>query len=426
MSSCLDCSKLDTALSLSKFVVYHTYLQNLTSLSLLKPSISSDCCLEVVRLNSDTSYKPPSSSLLALLLACQSLGIRLGYVIHISQSRVSTYIAIVCDQGDIGRSLVQDYLNHLTPPIPYSPLSCSEIEKLFCCDTITSTSFYPPSSDVLKPFQFFPPLASSTNYTILYIAEPMSICEYVDFQEQFQRLYTCLHPFRDISYICTDTDQKTSTEGCSHTHTTQVTSSLSENESDTHNNNCTEASNTGLSLNTKHSDKVSSTANTGSSINKLDGKTTVNGSTTNQSSQNTCNQGTSDSDTCTHTLASTTNYRQFNLQVESLLLKCTDLSDFVKVAIRPPAFKFAAYFLSCCSTMSIFEASTYTNALTPDLPSYYPKSINTWFATMPCFSGIYDRLVCLTHPTFSCPNYGQPVSAALPWGAYSIDQLFYK
>ncbi|MGL4799935.1 MAG: hypothetical protein ACRCWY_11155, partial [Cellulosilyticaceae bacterium] len=315
MSSCIDSSKLESALSLSQFVVFNTYLQSLASLS---PTPLPCHAVQLIRLTSTTQYEPPPFSLLPLLTALQSLNITFAYVIQVTPTSLTTYIGVAHpDLSLVGMQLIKDYLCTNASSTTYHVLSKEEVAYLLCTKLITSTTFYAPTSMPTSPLKTLLTPLPSTAYTLLFLATPMSLCEHLQFHATFQTLYTALYPFKDRRYDHTCTNHHSTTDTSSHAHNCQETDGSSESNGSTTNESCTQSANTNTSVSLKPKDTLSNTTATGGSSSSTAGQTTSRTLSTNASQQTSCNQSISDSNTCTHTTAVLTRYTQFDLQVDT-------------------------------------------------------------------------------------------------------------
>ena len=432
MSVPIDHASLEKYLCDSRYILFHTYLQNLACSPPTPPCPFLSGTVKLLSLGTSSTYTPLPTALAPALVSLHSLGITFTYLLYVDGSEITSYLGVTHPtQSATWIQLLYQALEKepaftatIIPDEEVAPLLQNTLLSVTTYSALSSATCYPPVSETEDPFTLISASNVTAPYTLMCLATPMCMSDYLQIESDIGNLYMALYPYREQGFTSVCTNTNVNSDSSSNGLNTNENVSTSQNSSNALTNTTNNSSSNNLSLAYKATDKLNLTDSASTSDSKGNTENTSTGQSTSNSSQKATSKSTSDSSSYTNTQTLTAHYKQLNQEVERILVFAANLLSYFDASIAPPVFQLSTFFLGTSAATTASCAATYLYSFIQATPTNYPKSIATWTATQPAFYSLVSTLQTFTQPTFTDSCTTTCVSASLPWGLDTLTTLF--
>ena len=309
----------------------------------------------------------------------------------------------------------------LDPTLQYEYIEYTDFIDLSTLCSVSSATFTPSLPDSITCstplLSAFVQSMKGASYTLILIANPITLECYRQEQITLLGLHTDLFPFTDINHNIQHHKHNncTHTTNCNHTclDTHTLTKSNGNSCSTTVSQNTTDSFSTFF----KPSDSANFTKSNNEACNNSRSETCNDNCSDTQTNQCTNSKGTTHTETCITIDINQENFRTRDEEVVRLLETITTALARYTATLYLPIFNFNTYFTSCNSATSLLAATTYMGLLTASSPANAPRFINYWDDCNNCFIPLIEQLKQLKTPSFcveGCCNEiipGMPITA---------------
>ena len=419
----IDCSNLQQALCTANQLLFKPHLNRLSNCSSLSSNDKLDPkCFKLIEITSFTCSSSDLSSFAYTLSALHRLQTTLYYILDVSPTTITPYIGLRSLHNPcIALDLIIAGLMKLDPTLQYEYIEYTDFIDLSTLCSVSSATFTPSLPDSITCstplLSAFIQSMKGASYTLILIANPITLECYRQEQITLLGLHTDLFPFTDINHNIQHHKHNncTHTTNCNHTclDTHTLTKSNSNSCSTTVSQNTTDSFSTFF----KPSDSANFTKSNNESCNNSRSETCNDNCSDTQTNQCTNSKGRTHTETCITIDINQENFRTRDEEVVRLLETITTALARYTATLYLPIFNFNTYFTSCNSTTSLLAATTYMGLLTASSPANAPRFINYWDDCNNCFIPLIEQLKQLKTPSFcveGCCNEiipGMPITA---------------
>ena len=409
----IDCSNLQQALCTANQLLFKPHLNRLSNCSSLSSNDKLDPkCFKLIDL----------SSFAYTLSALHRLQTTLYYILDVSPTTITPYIGLRSLHNPcIALDLIIAGLMKLDPTLQYEYIEYTDFIDLSTLCSVSSATFTPSLPDSITCstplLSTFVQSMKGASYTLILIANPITLECYRQEQITLLGLHTDLFPFTDINHNIQHHKHNncTHTTNCNHTclDTHTLTKSNGNSCSTTVSQNTTDSFSTFF----KPSDSANFTKSNNEACNNSRSETCNDNCSDTQTNQCTNSKGTTHTETCITIDINQENFRTRDEEVVRLLETITTALARYTATLYLPIFNFNTYFTSCNSATSLLAATTYMGLLTASSPANAPRFINYWDDCNNCFIPLIEQLKQLKTPSFcveGCCNEiipGMPITA---------------
>ncbi|MBP3912575.1 MAG: hypothetical protein J6D39_13955 [Niameybacter sp.] len=419
----IDCSNLQQALCTANQLLFKPHLNRLSNCSSLSSNDKLDPkCFKLIEITSFTCSSSDLSSFAYTLSALHRLQTTLYYILDISPTTITPYIGLRSLHNPcIALDLIIAGLMKLDPTLQYEYIEYTDFIDLSTLCSVSSATFTPSLPDSITCstplLSAFVQSMKGASYTLILIANPITLECYRQEQITLLGLHTDLFPFTDINHNIQHHKHNncTHTTNCNHTclDTHTLTKSNGNSCSTTVSQNTTDSFSTFF----KPSDSANFTKSNNEACNNSRSETCNDNCSDTQTNQCTNSKGTTHTETCITIDINQENFRTRDEEVVRLLETITTALARYTATLYLPIFNFNTYFTSCNSATSLLAATTYMGLLTASSPANAPRFINYWDDCNNCFIPLIEQLKQLKTPSFcveGCCNEiipGMPITA---------------
>ena len=399
---------------------YKTSFYNLQEASLISSPPLASCSLPSLfkfSLPTHTKYTK-ASGLNNILLALYHLCATFSLIIDVTPDIVTFYISVrSCPNTSHASRILQQLFPFCLEEVSDNVLDFENIQAITSATYIPDTTKLSPSF-----FSTFLDLTKGQSFKIFLLATPLSSCEYHCDADKIADLCTALTPLKNLErfhhHHHTNTSSTTSTNNINQSKNTSCTNAQTATSVTNASNTCTQA----LSLNTTNSKLLGATQNNnGSFTNSLSETRTDNNSNTHSDQ---CNE----SDTITKTATITcldidsSRYQIENRHAISLLTQGLQVLAHYEETLKEPIYTFNTFFTSCDLSTTLIATSTFLNLVS--ITPLYPSFVYSWSETYKCFDLLKEELLCLHLFEFTpCPKDNIPLLLGLPVPASTLSSF---
>ena len=419
----IDCSNLQQALCTANQLLFKPHLNRLSNCSSLSSNDKLDPkCFKLIEITSFTCSSSDLSSFAYTLSALHRLQTTLYYILDVSPTTITPYIGLRSLHNPcIALDLIIAGLMKLDPTLQYEYIEYTDFIDLSTLCSVSSATFTPSLPDSITCstplLSTFVQSMKGASYTLILIANPITLECYRQEQITLLGLHTDLFPFTDINHNIQHHKHNncTHTTNCNHTclDTHTLTKSNGNSCSTTVSQNTTDSFSTFF----KPSDSANFTKSNNEACNNSRSETCNDNCSDTQTNQCTNTKGTTHTETCITIDINQENFRTRDEEVVRLLETITTALARYTATLYLPIFNFNTYFTSCNSATSLLAATTYMGLLTASSPANAPRFINYWDDCNNCFIPLIEQLKQLKTPSFcveGCCNEiipGMPITA---------------
>ena len=419
----IDCSNLQQALCTANQLLFKPHLNRLSNCSSLSSNDKLDPkCFKLIEITSFTCSSSDLSSFAYTLSALHRLQTTLYYILDVSPTTITPYIGLRSLHNPcIALDLIIAGLMKLDPTLHYEYIEYTDFIDLSTLCSVSSATFTPSLPDSITCstplLSTFVQSMKGASYTLILIANPITLECYRQEQITLLGLHTDLFPFTDINHNIQHHKHNncTHTTNCNHTclDTHTLTKSNGNSCSTTVSQNTTDSFSTFF----KPSDSANFTKSNNEACNNSRSETCNDNCSDTQTNQCTNSKGTTHTETCITIDINQENFRTRDEEVVRLLETITTALARYTATLYLPIFNFNTYFTSCNSATSLLAATTYMGLLTASSPANAPRFINYWDDCNNCFIPLIEQLKQLKTPSFcveGCCNEiipGMPITA---------------
>ncbi len=419
----IDCSNLQQALCTANQLLFKPHLNRLSNCSSLSSNDKLDPkCFKLIEITSFTCSSSDLSSFAYTLSALHRLQTTLYYILDVSPTTITPYIGLRSLHNPcIALDLIIAGLMKLDPTLQYEYIEYTDFIDLSTLCSVSSATFTPSLPDSITCstplLSTFVQSMKGASYTLILIANPITLECYRQEQITLLGLHTDLFPFTDINHNIQHHKHNncTHTTNCNHTclDTHTLTKSNGNSCSTTVSQNTTDSFSTFF----KPSDSANFTKSNNEACNNSRSETCNDNCSDTQTNQCTNSKGTTHTETCITIDINQENFRTRDEEVVRLLETITTALARYTATLYLPIFNFNTYFTSCNSATSLLAATTYMGLLTASSPANAPRFINYWDDCNNCFIPLIEQLKQLKTPSFcveGCCNEiipGMPITA---------------
>lgn len=419
----IDCSNLQQALCTANQLLFKPHLNRLSNCSSLSSNDKlAPECFKLIEITSFTCSSSDLSSFAYTLSALHRLQTTLYYILDVSPTTITPYIGLRSFHNPcIALDLIIAGLMKLDPTLQYEYIEYTDFIDLSTLCSVSSATFTPSLPDSITCstplLSAFIQSMKGASYTLILIANPITLECYRQEQITLLGLHTDLFPFTDINHNIQHHQHNncTHTTNCNHTclDTHTLTKSNSNSCSTTVSQNTTDSFSTFF----KPSDSANFTKSNNESCNNSRSETCNDNCSDTQTNQCTNSKGRTHTETCITIDINQENFRTRDEEVVRLLETITTALARYTATLYLPIFNFNTYFTSCNSATSLLAATTYMGLLTASSPANAPRFINYWDDCNNCFIPLIEQLKQLKTPSFcveGCCNEiipGMPITA---------------
>ncbi|MFR2840213.1 MAG: hypothetical protein ACLTBU_14170 [Zhenhengia sp.] len=419
----IDCSNLQQALCTANQLLFKPHLNRLSNCSSLSSNDKLDPkCFKLIEITSFTCSSSDLSSFAYTLSALHRLQTTLYYILDVSPTTITPYIGLRSLHNPcIALDLIIAGLMKLDPTLQYEYIEYTDFIDLSTLCSVSSATFTPSLPDSITCstplLSAFVQSMKGASYTLILIANPITLECYRQEQITLLGLHTDLFPFTDINHNIQHHKHNncTHTTNCNHTclDTHTLTKSNGNSCSTTVSQNTTDSFSTFF----KPSDSANFTKSNNEACNNSRSETCNDNCSDTQTNQCTNSKGTTHTETCITIDINQENFRTRDEEVVRLLETITTALARYTATLYLPIFNFNTYFTSCNSATSLLAATTYMGLLTASSPANAPRFINYWDDCNNCFIPLIEQLKQLKTPSFcveGCCNEiipGMPITA---------------
>lgn len=419
----IDCSNLQQALCTANQLLFKPHLNRLSNCSSLSSNDKlAPECFKLIEITSFTCSSSDLSSFAYTLSALHRLQTTLYYILDVSPTTITPYIGLRSLHNPcIALDLIIAGLMKLDPTVQYEYIEYTDFIDPSTLCSVSSATFTPSLPDSITCsaplLSAFIQSMKGASYTLILIANPITLECYRQEQITLLGLHTDLFPFTDINHNIQHHKHNncTHTTNCNHTclDTHTLTKSNSNSCSTTVSQNTTDSFSTFF----KPSDSANFTKSNNESCNNSRSETCNDNCSDTQTNQCTNSKGTTHTETCITIDINQENFRTRDEEVVRLLETITTALARYTATLYLPIFNFNTYFTSCNSATSLLAATTYMGLLTASSPANAPRFINYWDDCNNCFIPLIEQLKQLKTPSFcveGCCNDiipGMPITA---------------
>ena len=419
----IDCSNLQQALCTANQLLFKPHLNRLSNCSSLSSNDKLDPkCFKLIEITSFTCSSSDFSSFAYTLSALHRLQTTLYYILDVSPTTITPYIGLRSLHNPcIALDLIIAGLMKLDPTLQYEYIEYTDFIDLSTLCSVSSATFTPSLPDSITCstplLSTFVQSMKGASYTLILIANPITLECYRQEQITLLGLHTDLFPFTDINHNIQHHKHNncTHTTNCNHTclDTHTLTKSNGNSCSTTVSQNTTDSFSTFF----KPSDSANFTKSNNEACNNSRSETCNDNCSDTQTNQCTNSKGTTHTETCITIDINQENFRTRDEEVVRLLETITTALARYTATLYLPIFNFNTYFTSCNSATSLLAATTYMGLLTASSPTNAPRFINYWDDCNNCFIPLIEQLKQLKTPSFcveGCCNEiipGMPITA---------------
>ena len=419
----IDCSNLQQALCTANQLLFKPHLNRLSNCSSLSSNDKlAPECFKLIEITSFTCSSSDLSSFAYTLSALHRLQTTLYYILDVSPTTITPYIGLRSLHNPcIALDLIIAGLMKLDPTLQYEYIEYTDFIDLSTLCSVSSATFTPSLPDSITCstplLSAFIQSMKGASYTLILIANPITLECYRQEQITLLGLHTDLFPFTDINHNIQHHKHNncTHTTNCNHTclDTHTLTKSNSNSCSTTVSQNTTDSFSTFF----KPSDSANFTKSNNESCNNSRSETCNDNCSDTQTNQCTNSKGRTHTETCITIDINQENFRTRDEEVVRLLETITTALARYTATLYLPIFNFNTYFTSCNSATSLLAATTYMGLLTASSPANAPRFINYWDDCNNCFIPLIEQLKQLKTPSFcveGCCNDiipGMPITA---------------
>lgn len=419
----IDCSNLQQALCTANQLLFKPHLNRLSNCSSLSSNDKLDPkCFKLIEITSFTCSSSDLSSFAYTLSALHRLQTTLYYILDVSPTTITPYIGLRSLHNPcIALDLIIAGLMKLDPTLQYEYIEYTDFIDLSTLCSVSSAIFTPSLPDSITCstplLSTFVQSMKGASYTLILIANPITLECYRQEQITLLGLHTDLFPFTDINHNIQHHKHNncTHTTNCNHTclDTHTLTKSNGNSCSTTVSQNTTDSFSTFF----KPSDSANFTKSNNEACNNSRSETCNDNCSDTQTNQCTNSKGTTHTETCITIDINQENFRTRDEEVVRLLETITTALARYTATLYLPIFNFNTYFTSCNSATSLLAATTYMGLLTASSPANAPRFINYWDDCNNCFIPLIEQLKQLKTPSFcveGCCNEiipGMPITA---------------
>ncbi|MDU6360512.1 hypothetical protein [Zhenhengia yiwuensis] len=419
----IDCSKLQQALCTANQLLFKPHLNRLSNCSSLASNDKLDPkCFKLIEITSFICSSSDLSSFAYTLSALHRLQTTLYYILDVSPTTITPYIGLRSLHNPcIALDLIIAGLMKLDPTLQYEYIEYTDFIDLSTLCSVSSATFTPSLPDSITCstplLSAFVQSMKGASYTLILIANPITLECYRQEQITLLGLHTDLFPFTDINHNIQHHKHNncTHTTNCNHTclDTHTLTKSNGNSCSTTVSQNTTDSFSTFF----KPSDSANFTKSNNEACNNSRSETCNDNCSDTQTNQCTNSKGTTHTETCITIDINQENFRTRDEEVVRLLETITTALARYTATLYLPIFNFNTYFTSCNSATSLLAATTYMGLLTASSPANAPRFINYWDDCNNCFIPLIEQLKQLKTPSFcveGCCNEiipGMPITA---------------
>lgn len=419
----IDCSNLQQALCTANQLLFKPHLNRLSNCSSLSSNDKLDPkCFKLIEITSFTCSSSDLSSFAYTLSALHRLQTTLYYILDVSPTTITPYIGLRSLHNPcIALDLIIAGLMKLDPTLQYEYIEYTDFIDLSTLCSVSSATFTPSLPDSITCstplLSTFVQSMKGASYTLILIANPITLECYRQEQITLLGLHTDLFPFTDINHNIQHHKHNncTHTTNCNHTclDTHTLTKSKGNSCSTTVSQNTTDSFSTFF----KPSDSANFTKSNNEACNNSRSETCNDNCSDTQTNQCTNSKGTTHTETCITIDINQENFRTRDEEVVRLLETITTALARYTATLYLPIFNFNTYFTSCNSATSLLAATTYMGLLTASSPANAPRFINYWDDCNNCFIPLIEQLKQLKTPSFcveGCCNEiipGMPITA---------------
>lgn len=419
----IDCSNLQQALCTANQLLFKPHLNRLSNCSSLSSNDKLDPkCFKLIEITSFTCSSSDLSSFAYTLSALHRLQTTLYYILDVSPTTITPYIGLRSLHNPcIALDLIIAGLMKLDPTLQYEYIEYTDFIDLSTLCSVSSATFTPSLPDSITCstplLSTFVQSMKGASYTLILIANPITLECYRQEQITLLGLHTDLFPFTDINHNIQHHKHNncTHTTNCNHTclDTHTLTKSNGNSRSTTVSQNTTDSFSTFF----KPSDSANFTKSNNEACNNSRSETCNDNCSDTQTNQCTNSKGTTHTETCITIDINQENFRTRDEEVVRLLETITTALARYTATLYLPIFNFNTYFTSCNSATSLLAATTYMGLLTASSPANAPRFINYWDDCNNCFIPLIEQLKQLKTPSFcveGCCNEiipGMPITA---------------
>lgn len=419
----IDCSNLQQALCTANQLLFKPHLNRLSNCSSLSSNDKLDPkCFKLIEITSFICSSSDLSSFAYTLSALHRLQTTLYYILDVSPTTITPYIGLRSLHNPcIALDLIIAGLMKLDPTLQYEYIEYTDFIDLSTLCSVSSATFTPSLPDSITCstplLSAFVQSMKGASYTLILIANPITLECYRQEQITLLGLHTDLFPFTDINHNIQHHKHNncTHTTNCNHTclDTHTLTKSNGNSCSTTVSQNTTDSFSTFF----KPSDSANFTKSNNEACNNSRSETCNDNCSDTQTNQCTNSKGTTHTETCITIDINQENFRTRDEEVVRLLETITTALARYTATLYLPIFNFNTYFTSCNSATSLLAATTYMGLLTASSPANAPRFINYWDDCNNCFIPLIEQLKQLKTPSFcveGCCNEiipGMPITA---------------
>ena len=419
----IDCSNLQQALCTANQLLFKPHLNRLSNCSSLSSNDKLDPkCFKLIEITSFTCSSSDLSSFAYTLSALHRLQTTLYYILDVSPTTITPYIGLRSLHNPcIALDIIIAGLMKLDPTLQYEYIEYTDFIDLSTLCSVSSATFTPSLPDSITCstplLSTFVQSMKGASYTLILIANPITLECYRQEQITLLGLHTDLFPFTDINHNIQHHKHNncTHTTNCNHTclDTHTLTKSNGNSCSTTVSQNTTDSFSTFF----KPSDSANFTKSNNEACNNSRSETCNDNCSDTQTNQCTNSKGTTHTETCITIDINQENFRTRDEEVVRLLETITTALARYTATLYLPIFNFNTYFTSCNSATSLLAATTYMGLLTASSPANAPRFINYWDDCNNCFIPLIEQLKQLKTPSFcveGCCNEiipGMPITA---------------
>ena len=419
----IDCSNLQQALCTANQLLFKPHLNRLSNCSSLSSNDKLDPkCFKLIEITSFTCSSSDLSSFAYTLSALHRLQTTLYYILDVSPTTITPYIGLRSLHNPcIALDLIIAGLMKLDPTLQYEYIEYTDFIDLSTLCSVSSATFTPSLPDSITCstplLSTFVQSMKGASYTLILIANPITLECYRQEQITLLGLHTDLFPFTDINHNIQHHKHNNCTHNTNCNHTCLDTHTLTKSNG----NSCstTVSQNTTDSFSTffKPSDSANFTKSNNEACNNSRSETCNDNCSDTQTNQCTNSKGTTHTETCITIDINQENFRTRDEEVVRLLETITTALARYTATLYLPIFNFNTYFTSCNSATSLLAATTYMGLLTASSPANAPRFINYWDDCNNCFIPLIEQLKQLKTPSFcveGCCNEiipGMPITA---------------
>ena len=419
----IDCSNLQQALCTANQLLFKPHLNRLSNCSSLSSNDKLDPkCFKLIEITSFTCSSSDLSSFAYTLSALHRLQTTLYYILDVSPTTITPYSGLRSLHNPcIALDLIIAGLMKLDPTLQYEYIEYTDFIDLSTLCSVSSATFTPSLPDSITCstplLSAFVQSMKGASYTLILIANPITLECYRQEQITLLGLHTDLFPFTDINHNIQHHKHNncTHTTNCNHTclDTHTLTKSNGNSCSTTVSQNTTDSFSTFF----KPSDSANFTKSNNEACNNSRSETCNDNCSDTQTNQCTNSKGTTHTETCITIDINQENFRTRDEEVVRLLETITTALARYTATLYLPIFNFNTYFTSCNSATSLLAATTYMGLLTASSPANAPRFINYWDDCNNCFIPLIEQLKQLKTPSFcveGCCNEiipGMPITA---------------